>query len=75
MITDLVLPDMSGQELVAQVAGASPHTRVLFTSAHLESIAMPPETLIEGPAILQKSFLPSALVNRLRATLDCPMVR
>jgi DNA-binding NtrC family response regulator len=69
LVTDLVLPDLSGIELAERVLAASPAMRVLLTSgytAHSIDVAT-----LEGlrAGFLQKPFRVEALLSSVRKAL------
>lgn len=71
LITDVMLPDMSGVELARRFAVQSPGTRILFVSGS----STPPRHL-EGsgpagqPALLRKPFPPAQLLEHVRRLLE-----
>jgi two-component system cell cycle sensor histidine kinase/response regulator CckA len=71
LLTDVVMPGMSGPDLVRQVAEHHPEARVLYRSGY-------PHKAIAGPALahdlvlLEKPFVPGNLVRRVREVLDAP---
>ncbi|MEI9892996.1 MAG: response regulator [Chthoniobacter sp.] len=75
LFTDVILPHMSGRELADRMRALSPHTRILFTSAHTESAIVHQGVLDKGMALLPKPFTPSALAFQVREMLDRPTVR
>jgi len=67
MVTDVVMPKMSGRELAQRVASLRPEMRVLFVSGYTgDSLTLP------GPhvAFLEKPFGPSDLIKKVREMLD-----
>ena len=64
LITDLVMPLMSGRELVEHVRRLSPATHVLCTSGHVW-----PGSKQETASFLQKPFSSQDLLRRVRQTL------
>ena len=69
MVTDLVMPHMSGQDLADRLRQARPAMRVLLMSGFTEpTIAGRDATA--GIAFLQKPFTPAALARKVRAVLD-----
>jgi len=64
MVTDLVMPLMSGRELVDQVRRASPQTRILCTSGYAW-----PTSRENDPTYLQKPFTARELLVRVKAVL------
>jgi DNA-binding NtrC family response regulator len=69
MVTDVVMPDMSGPELARRLARAWPETRVLFVSGDADHDAAPDGVLAPGAAFLQKPFSPDALARKVREAL------
>jgi CheY-like chemotaxis protein len=70
LLTDVVMPHMSGKELADRVAALYPHTKILFTSAYTESTIIHQGVLNKGFELLQKPFAPSALVRKVREVLE-----
>jgi CheY-like chemotaxis protein len=70
LFTDVVMPQMSGQELADRVRALYPKTRILFTSAYTENAIVHQGVLDKGVVLLQKPFTLSALANKLREVLD-----
>lgn len=65
VITDLVMPLMSGRELVEQVRRLSPETRIMCTSGYVW-----PGSKQEKASFLQKPFTTQELLMRVKQTLD-----
>ncbi|MDQ1708045.1 MAG: two-component system, cell cycle sensor histidine kinase and response regulator CckA [Pyrinomonadaceae bacterium] len=70
MITDVVMPRMSGRELAEQVAILRPETRVLFMSGYTDDSIVRHGILEEDVAFLQKPFSPELLAAKARELLD-----
>ncbi len=70
LFTDVVMPQMNGNELADRVRALHPHTKILFTSAYTESTIVHQGVLRPGVALLQKPFTPSALAHKVRETLN-----
>jgi len=64
MVTDLVMPLMSGRELVDQVRRVSPQTRILCTSGYAW-----PASRESDPSYLQKPFTSRELLVRVKEAL------
>jgi CheY-like chemotaxis protein len=70
VLTDLVMPEMGGNELVQQLRVQNPALRVVFMSGYAEATitnngAMPP-----GTGFVEKPFTVDALMHQLREVLD-----
>jgi two-component system cell cycle sensor histidine kinase/response regulator CckA len=70
MLTDVVMPGMSGPDLAARLAPLRPKMRVLYMSGYTDRAAIASKALGSGLDYIQKPFTPSALVARVRAILD-----
>ncbi|HMO04063.1 MAG TPA: ATP-binding protein [Kiritimatiellia bacterium] len=69
VLSDVVMPNMSGCELVEQVRLARPDIRILFMSGYTDD-AILRHGVQEGMAFLQKPLTPSALCRKVREVLD-----
>jgi two-component system cell cycle sensor histidine kinase/response regulator CckA len=73
LLTDVVMPQMTGPELVQRVSPLRPEMKVLYVSGYT-SDALKQRNLMEpSTAFLQKPFTPDALVRQVRAVLDTPL--
>jgi len=70
ILTDVVMPGMSGRDLVERVSARSPGVRVLYMSGYTTDIISNGGWLAPGVSFLQKPFGPEALVQALRQILD-----
>jgi len=68
IVTDAMMPGMSGRELVARARGAHPGLPALFVSGFTRDAAGPGAP--EGDEFLAKPFAVSELARRVRALLD-----
>jgi two-component system, cell cycle sensor histidine kinase and response regulator CckA len=67
LLTDVVMPGMSGQQLAGAILKRRPGCRVLFMSGyHEDAVALDTAT----QAFLQKPFTPLILARKLRELLD-----
>ena len=64
LVTDLVMPRLSGQELAARVRAVRPEVKVLFVSGY-SGPTFDVGQLGDGAAFLQKPFTPAAIVDAL----------
>jgi two-component system cell cycle sensor histidine kinase/response regulator CckA len=69
MVTDLVMPHMSGRELAERLGTVRPNMKVLFISGYTDHALMQRE-LTPGSAFLQKPFTSEALARKVRSILD-----
>jgi CheY-like chemotaxis protein len=67
LITDLVLPGASGDDLAQRVVAARPGIKVVYVSGYLEAAVSPPALLL-GP-LLPKPFTIGALTRTVREVL------
>jgi len=75
LLTDIVMPHMSGKELSDRILAIYPRTKILFTSAFTENAVIQQGIFNRGVKILQKPFTPSALANKVREVLDQHLAR
>ena len=69
VISDMVLPKMSGIALTRQLLARRPTLRVLFMSGYTEESLVQPDALGPGTPFLQKPFSPEDLARRVREVL------
>jgi PAS domain S-box-containing protein len=74
LLTDVVMPGMSGRDLAKHLTALHPYLRVLYMSGYTHNVIGENGTLEEGLSFLQKPFSPKALTLRVRDTLDRPVV-
>jgi PAS domain S-box-containing protein len=67
VLTDLVMPEMSGSELASALARVAPGTPVLFTSGYPDGEILRRGLLAPGASFLAKPFSPDALVRAVQA--------
>jgi signal transduction histidine kinase len=72
LLTDVILPDMSGPKLVQRLAATRPSMKVLYMSGYPEDALGPHGALDAGTAFIQKPFRPEALASKVREVLDQP---
>ena len=69
LLTDVVMPNTSGRELVAQLAATRPKMKTLFMSGYTDDVIAQHGVLDEDTHFLQKPFTPEELAGKIRAVL------
>jgi len=69
LITDVVMPGMSGRDLSAKLCASYPHTKVLYLSGYTEDAIAHEGVLDSGTAFLQKPFTLQTLSRKVREVL------
>ncbi len=70
VVTDVVMPVMSGGELVEQLASSYPEMRVLYMSGYTEDAIVRHGVVEKSVAFLKKPFSPDTLARKVREVLD-----
>jgi CheY-like chemotaxis protein len=70
LLTDVVMPGMSGRELAGIVRRRCPKARVLFMSGYAEDAVESQGVLQPGAQLLEKPFTATNLGAKVRAVLD-----
>ena len=69
LLTDVIMPRMSGRELAARVAEVRPDARVLYMSGYADDKLGQHGVLDPGIALIPKPLTPETLLRRLREML------
>lgn len=69
LLTDVLMPEMNGQNLAERVTALRPHIRVLYMSGYTDSALVALFELKTETAFIQKPFIPDALASKVREIL------
>ena len=65
LITDVVMPEMNGPDLVDRLSRSRPGLAVLYISGYTDHALLHRGTLDKGAALLEKPFLPESLLKKV----------
>ena len=72
VVSDVIMPGMSGPELLNRLAVVAPAAKRLLVSGHAESTVLPARLIDVDAAFLPKPFTPERLARKVREVLDAP---
>ncbi len=74
LLTDVVMPGMSGRQVADEILRSRPNIRVLFVSGYTNDVVIRQGVLDEGTHFLQKPYSEYLLAHKVRQVLDAPLV-
>jgi two-component system cell cycle sensor histidine kinase/response regulator CckA len=72
LLTDIVMPRMSGLEVAKYLAADRPSIKILYMSGYPETVVFEQERLSPGRYFLRKPFLAPTLARKVRQVLNDP---
>jgi two-component system cell cycle sensor histidine kinase/response regulator CckA len=70
VLADVILPQMSGPDIVRGVKQHKPEIRALYISGYTDEAVLRHGMLDKGVTFLSKPFLPDVLAKKVREVLD-----
>ncbi len=70
LVTDVIMPQMSGKELAHNLLIINPDLKVLYMSGYTDGAIVHHGVLDKGLNFIQKPFMPEALAQKIRDVLD-----
>jgi two-component system, cell cycle sensor histidine kinase and response regulator CckA len=72
MLSDVVMPQMSGREVAGYLSPLRKEMKVLYMSGYTDDAIVHHGVLDEEMAFIEKPFTPNALTRKLREVLNAP---
>jgi two-component system, cell cycle sensor histidine kinase and response regulator CckA len=70
LLTDVIMPGMSGPQLAEQILSKRPQTRIVYMTGYTDDMVVQHKVLEPGVKVLQKPFGKADLALKVRSTLD-----
>jgi PAS domain S-box-containing protein len=70
LLTDVVMPGVSGKELAKRVKGNRPALKILYMSGYADDVVAHNGIVAQGTVLIQKPFTKRTLLTRVRQSLD-----
>jgi two-component system cell cycle sensor histidine kinase/response regulator CckA len=74
MVTDVIMPGMSGAQLSSRLSVSRPEMKVLYVSGYTDDTIVRHGVLERGLAFLQKPFSPRTLARKVSEVLATALV-
>ena len=74
VVTDVIMPELSGKELVVEMAALRPDIKVLYITGYPESLLLQNGSLTLNDPLLPKPYSAAALRRKVREILEIPEV-
>ena len=72
VLTDMIMPGMSGRDLVARIEDRSPQMRVLYTSGYTDEAILRDALFDKATHFIGKPYTAAELTRKVREVLDSP---
>jgi signal transduction histidine kinase/CheY-like chemotaxis protein len=70
LLTDVIMPGMSGRQLAERISSKRPQTRIVYMTGYTDDMVVQHKVLEPGVKLLQKPFTKVDLALKVRSTLD-----
>ena len=70
LLTDVIMPGMSGRQLAEEILKRRPKTKIMYMTGYTDDMVVQHKVLEPGVQLLQKPFNKTELALKVRSTLD-----